>query len=201
MEAIEKRRSIRKYRPDAIPDAVLAKLLNALRLAPSGSNRQPWKFILVQKKETKEKLAAACRYTTPGGNLIVQKWIAEAPVVIVACGSLKDAAAKCYHEGELFISNGQVVIEEMGRGPGEYESSMPWDLAIALDHLSLIAVEEGVGTCWIGGFNGDAVQELLSIPDDISAHLIMSVGYPALSWPDPRARKHLEDIICYDKYN
>ncbi len=155
----------------------------------------------MRDEQIKEKLAAACRFRRPGGNLIVQKWIAEAPVVIVACGSLKEAAAKCYHEGELFISNGQVVIGEMGKGPGEYVSSMPWDLAIALDHLSLAAVQEGVGTCWIGGFSESTVKELLSIPDDVSAHLIMSVGYPASSWPDPRPRKLLEDIICYDKYS
>jgi nitroreductase len=78
---------------------------------------------------------------------------------------------------------------------------MPWDLAIALDHLSLAAVEEGIGTCWVGGFSEDEVKELLSIPDDVSAHLIMSVGYPALSWPNPRPRKPLEEIICYDRYS
>lgn len=76
-EVIRTRRSIRSYKPDPIPDDVLTRILGAARIAPSGSNRQPWKFIVVRDEELKRRLAIACHN---------QMFIAEAPVVIVACG-------------------------------------------------------------------------------------------------------------------
>jgi len=177
IDAIKKRRSIRNYKPDEIPEEVLNKLLNAMRLAPSAKNRQPWKFIVVRDKETKAKLADAC---------FGQKFIAEAPVVIVACGSEKKAAVKYY--------------EEMKNGLVEYESCLPLDIAIALGYLTLAAVEEGLGTCWIGALDERQVKELLSVPDDLRAPIVMPIGYP-VSWPDSRSRKSLEEIICYDRYS
>lgn len=154
MDAIKKRRSIRNYKPDDIPENVLNKLLNAMRLAPSGKNRQPWKFIVVRDKVTKTKLAAAC---------LGQKFIAEAPVVIVACGSEKEAAAGYYKDGQRIIADGWAVAEEMKKGPVEYESCLPVDLAIALDYFTLAAVGEGLGTCWIGAVDERQIKELLSM--------------------------------------
>ena len=191
IDAIKKRRSIRNYRPDEIPEDVLKKLLNAMRLAPSGKNRQPWKFIVVRDKATKAKLAAVCSGQT---------FIAEAPVVIVACGSEKEAAARYYKDGQIIAADGWAVAQEMERGTVEYESCLPADLAIALDHLTLAAVEEGLGTCWIGSLDERQVKGLLSIPDDMRAPIVMPIGYPT-SWPDPRPRKPLDEIICYERYN
>ncbi|MBS7611205.1 nitroreductase family protein [Candidatus Bathyarchaeota archaeon] len=76
-EVIRTRRSIRSYKPDPIPEDVLTRVLEAARIAPSGSNRQPWKFIVVKNEELKRKLAVAC---------YGQMFIGEAPIVIVACG-------------------------------------------------------------------------------------------------------------------
>jgi nitroreductase len=59
MEVIQKRRSIRKYKPDDIPQEVLNRLLEAVRLAPTGTNCQAWKFIVVRDKETKAKVVDA----------------------------------------------------------------------------------------------------------------------------------------------
>jgi len=75
-EVIRTRRSVRSYRPDPIPDDVLRRVLEAARIAPSGSNRQPWRFIVVKDEETKKKLVPACHN---------QSWIAEAPIIIAAC--------------------------------------------------------------------------------------------------------------------
>jgi len=77
LEAIQKRRSVRKYKEDPIPEEALLRVLEAARLAPSGKNYQPWKFIIVINKELKEKLAQAS-----AGQL----FIARAPVIIVGCG-------------------------------------------------------------------------------------------------------------------
>jgi nitroreductase len=76
-DVIKTRRSIRSYKNDPIPDLVLNKVLKAIRIAPSGSNLQPWHWILVRNKDIKYLLARACND---------QMWINEAPLVIVACG-------------------------------------------------------------------------------------------------------------------
>lgn len=77
LRAIQERRSIRKYKEDPIPEDVFLRVLEAARLAPSGKNLQPWKFIIVRNKKMKEKLAKASAE---------QFFIVKAPVVIVGCG-------------------------------------------------------------------------------------------------------------------
>ena len=77
LDVIQKRRSIRKYKEDPIPEKDLMRVLEAARLAPSGKNFQPWKFIIVKDKALKEKLAQA----SAG-----QFFMAEAPIIIVGCG-------------------------------------------------------------------------------------------------------------------
>jgi len=76
-DVVRTRRSIRSYRPDPVSEEALSQILETARVAPSGSNRQPWKFIVVRDEKLRSRLAAAC------GN---QGFIAEAPVAIVACG-------------------------------------------------------------------------------------------------------------------
>jgi nitroreductase len=200
LEAIEKRRSVRSYRPDPIPEDVLHRLLNAMRLAPSGGNRQAWKFVVVREGAMKRRLAEACTYVRRSGEVRPQLWIAEAPVVIVACGSEQQAASRYYRDGRPVIAYGDASPEEVKADKADYESCLDWDLAIALDHLTLAAVEEGLGTCWIGGLDERKVKGLLSIPDDWRAPLAMPVGYP-VERPEPRSRKPLEEIVCYERFS
>jgi len=77
LDIISSRRSVRKYKSDPISEEVMERVMEAARLAPSGKNGQPWKFIVVKDQEMKEKLAVASRG---------QKFMAGAPVVIAACG-------------------------------------------------------------------------------------------------------------------
>src|SRR5512143_3549214 len=77
MEAIRIRRSVRKYQSTPIPADVMNRMLDALRLAPSACNYQPWRFIVVNDVIQRERLVAACRNQT---------FIGQAPVVIVGCG-------------------------------------------------------------------------------------------------------------------
>ncbi len=86
LQAIHERRSIRRYRPDPIPEDDLASIIEAGHLAPSAANRQPWKFILVSDPEQKAALAEACRG---------QSWMAEAACILVGIG-LPDVSAKWY---------------------------------------------------------------------------------------------------------
>ena len=70
-ELIEKRKSIRRYKPDLVPDDSILKVLEAARLAPSGGNRQPWHFIVVKDKETKRELAGDREWATGAPAIIV----------------------------------------------------------------------------------------------------------------------------------
>lgn len=196
---IAARQSVRSYKADPVPEDVLERLLEGMRLAPSGSNRQPWKFIVVRDRDKIEHLAEACRYVNTLGQMQVQRWVAQAPIIIVACGYEQEAAASLFEEGELLIATGSTMCAERGLKPGEYASIVVGDLTIALDHLSLAAVGEGLGTCWIAGLNEPEVKRILSVPDDVVAPLAMTLGYPAKRGAS-RSRKPLDEIVCYDEY-
>jgi len=197
--AIRNRRSIRHYKPDPIPDDVLERLLNAMRLAPSSKNCQPWKYIVVRDQEVRARVSEACCWWTASGRLVRQDWVAEAPVLIVICGSEKWDAVRYHADGHIVTATWRDMEAARSEGPVTYESGLLPDLAIALDHLTLAAVAEGLGTCWIGGLDEAQLKNILGIPDDLRAPSVMTLGYP-VSWPEPRPRKPLEEIVCYDRY-
>ncbi|MFX1266321.1 MAG: nitroreductase family protein [Promethearchaeota archaeon] len=196
--AIKKRRSIRSYRPDKIPDEIMKKLLEAIQLAPSAGNRQPYRFIIVQDQDMKTKIAAACRWYP--GRPQGQSFIAEAPVVIVACSSVNNAVVRYYTDEGVTLQTGWDVPTEVDRSQNDYQSCMEIDLGIALDHLTLVAAAEGLGTCWIAALDEREIKKILSVPDDKKVSVVMPVGYTD-SWPQSRPRKPLEKIICYEKYS
>ncbi len=105
-----------------------------------------------------------------------QRFVAEAPVVIAACSVEKEYTMKC---GQL---------------------AYPIDTAIAVDHMTLQAVKEGLGTCWIGAFDEENVKELLNIPHDIRVVVLLALGYP-LTIPQPAPRKSLDEIVMWEKWN
>ena len=169
LEIIQKRRSIRKYKGNPIPEDTLLRVLEAARLSPSGKNLQPWKFIIVKDKELKKRLAQA----SAG-----QFFIAEAPIIVVACGFPDD----CY--------------SRMGR----YMKSWPVDVTIALEHLILQAHEDGLGTCWIGAFDEEQAKRALGIPEDVRVVAMTPLGYAAEEKGPVADRKPLQEIVHYDRW-
>lgn len=169
LEAIRKRRSIRKYKRDPIQEDAFQRILEAGRLAPSGKNFQPWKFIIVRDEGIKRKLAEASAR---------QYFIAEAPIIIVACGFPEQSYARL----------------------GRYMSSWVVDVAIAVEHMMLQATAEGLGTCWIGAFEEKEVKKILQVPEEVRVLGLTPLGYPAEN-PEARPRKPLEQIISYDLYS
>jgi len=167
-EAINERTSVRSYISEPVEEEKLKRILDAARLAPSGKNGQPWTFIIVRDEETRKKLVPACKG---------QEFIAQAPVVIVACGREELAYKKM----------------------GGYWNSLPVDIGIALEHLMLAAAAEGLGTCWIGAFYEEEVKKLLSIPEDVKVIALTPVGYPA-GEKQRRPRKSLEEVVMYEKW-
>lgn len=106
-EATEKRRSIRKFKPDAVPDEHLKRILKTAHEAPSGGNRQPWKFIVVKDAETKKELAMAADH---------QSFIADAGVVITALGD--PTVSKALHKQDPMIAVEHMVLAATSLGYG-----------------------------------------------------------------------------------
>jgi nitroreductase len=106
-----------------------------------------------------------------------QEFVGQAPVVIAACGT-----------SDYVMTCGQLTY--------------PIDVAIAVDHITLAAVEEGLGTCWIGAFYEDKVKEILGIPETVRVVALLPLGYPAepakTAKAMPKPRKLLEEIVVYD---
>ena len=150
MEAIKHRRSIRAYSDKPISTEVMGRMRQALRYAPSACNIQPWQFILVQDAKLRQDIAAAAKG---------QHWMAQAPVIVAACG----------------------FPEQAYKHMGGYGNSVDIDLAIAIDHLTLAAVAEGLGTCWIGAFSEEKVKQVLGVPDNVKVVALTPLGYPASS--------------------
>ena len=165
-EVIEKRESIRDYEDKPIPEDKLLRVLEAARLAPSGSNRQPWKFVVVKDRQTRQKLAQAAEGQT---------FVGKAPVVIIAVATMPELVMIC--------------------GVEEY----PVDLAIAVDHLTLAAVDEGLGTCWIGAFSQEKVRDILKIPKSCRTVALLPLGFPKQQGR-PKVRKSLDEIVCYETF-
>ncbi len=81
------------------------------------------------------------------------------------------------------------------------DMSMLVDVSIAIDHLTLAARAEGLGTCWIGLFNNEAVKGLLRIPEDVNVVAVIPIGYPrGKTFKETDSRKKLCEIICTDRY-
>ena len=173
MEAIGNRRSVRAFADKPIPAEVMRRMRQALRYAPSACNIQPWHFILVEDATLRRDVAAAAKG---------QHWMAQAPVIVVACG-FPDQAYKHM---------------------GGYGNSVDIDVAIAIDHLTLAAVAEGLGTCWIGAFSEDKVKQLLGVPASVKVVAMTPLGYPAspdLIGPiDEKRRKEEAEIFSTDKF-
>jgi nitroreductase len=105
-----------------------------------------------------------------------QTFVGEAPAIVVACAETDVRIMRC---GQL---------------------SYPIDVAIALDHVSLAAVELGLGTCWIGAFDEHKVKEILGIPKEIRVVELMPLGYPSDPSPIEKNRLPIDMIVKYDRW-
>jgi len=196
IEAIRKRRSIRKYRKDSIPEEVILELLDAARLAPSGCNAQPWRFRVVKDIDTKLQLAQAA-YN--------QKFISEAPVVLVVCANIKqylDKSVSGIHDlGKIGAVKNEIVeiIEDRVEKlrylkVREIGPLIAVNVAIAVEHIVLRALDFDLGTCWVRLFDWQKVKEIFNWDDDTYVVALLPIGYPDES-PEQRKRLSLQEII------
>jgi len=136
-----------------------------------------------------EKLLKAARLAPSAGN--EQHW----KFIIVENEKIKNQLVTASNN-QAFIGTASHVIVGIGDPTKKWHQV---DLAIALEHIVLEAVEIGLGTCWIGAFNEDEVNKILKIPQDKKIVSLLTVGIPAES-PAAKPRKALEEIVAYNEY-
>lgn len=201
-DAISKRRSIRRFKPDPVSEELILQLLESARLAPSGSNTQPWRFIVVRDAGTRQKLQAAS-YN--------QRHVGQAPVIIACCadirafGEFPERIDELIATGALPSKTREVFVPSLKKG--EMSADMKWHLLIAatgntdiaIEHMVIQAVELGLGTCWVRWFDDNKVKEILEIPESIEIIALLPIGYPAED-PPQRPRFGLKKIVYYEKY-
>jgi nitroreductase len=105
-----------------------------------------------------------------------QSFVGEAPAVVVCCAAAANHTMPCGIK------------------------SFAVDVAIAIDHLTLAAVAEGLGTCWIGAFDPDAVKGLLGIPKEITIVELMPLGYPTDPQAKEKNRLSLEETVKHERW-
>ena len=177
-ELIKIRQSVRSYSDKPVEQEKLELCLEAARLAPSASNSQPWKFIIVDNKELKNKVADA----TFDPVVRFNKFALQAPVIIV------------------IVLEKPKLVTQMGAEIKKREWPLI-DIGITAEHFCLQAAELGLGSCMIGWFNQKKIQELLNIPAEKTIGLLITLGYA----PDDYAlrkkiRKSSSEVISNNKY-
>ena len=178
IQEIKDRRSIRKYEDRPVNDEAIAALIESARIAPSGSNTQPWHFIIVRSPEMRKKLAEASHG---------QQWMTTAPVHI-AC--VADIRSRIPGSQELYLDEQSSLLEV---------KQIIRDTSIAIEHIVLEAESMGLGSCWIAWFEQNKIRPLLQIPPDKYVVCVLTIGYPAEE-PAARPRKRIEEILHYETW-
>lgn len=172
LEAIGNRRTIRQFKPDPVPTALLEQLLRAAISAPTSGNLQPWEFIRVVTPEVKERLVAS----TYGGYsrlAPMQAWLLDAPELLVACSNIVRTTARYGIEGPRYAR---------------------LDVAAAIQNLLIAATAVGLGSAWVGGFRDAEARQALALDPELEIVGLVAIGYAAES-PVTPYRMPISDIL------
>lgn len=194
-EAIQKRCSIRKFKEQPVPVELLEQIIEAARLAPSGTNRQPWRFALLTEPTDKDKIASA----------VVQPFVMEAPAIFICCLDRAAFTRELVEKRMTELVEAGVISQEAagyiyGRKlPQQLEevelpASAYLDLGIAVQNMVIQATALGLGSCWVRLFNPKQVHDTLNLLPQIEVVALLPVGYPAEN-PQPRPRLNRDDIM------
>jgi nitroreductase len=170
LDAINARRSIRKYLDRPVEFEKITTILDAARKAPSAGNLQDWRFIIVSERELIKQVAA---YS------VEQYWIQTAPLLIIVCAMPE--------KHEMYYGL---------RGKRLYNIQ---DCAASIQNILLAATDAGLGTCWIGAFEEDKVRALFGIPVDARPQAIITMGYSDET-PKERQLQPIENLVYFNRY-
>ena len=177
-ELINQRQSVRKYSSKLVEREKLQKLIEAVNIAPSASNSQPWKLILVDEPELKNQVANA----TFSKIVSFNKFAVQAAVMVV-----------------LVIEKPK-LITQIGGSVKNREFPLI-DIGIAAEHFCLQATELGLGTCMLGWFDEKKIKKLLNIPRKKRIGLVITLGYEPQDYKQrKKIRKPIEEMSSFNSY-
>jgi nitroreductase len=212
LELVTYRRSVRRLKPDPIPDEYVLKILDAAHYSMSGGNSQPWEFIVVKDREVKDRLFAAYREDLEIMWSLEQQRIREyrhpafdvppedKEKALSMLGSWKDAPV-CV-----------AVLEDPRKQWGSvlharsdlYYNSARDILGATMGHLSMLihlaAASLGLGSERVDVSNEHAYKETLGYPEPLRLNILVPIGYRAYE-PGPPHRLPLEELIHFDRYD
>ena len=176
-ELVKKRHSTRGYLDKAVEHERIERCLEAVRLAPSACNAQPYKFIVVDEPLLRRRIAEE----TFGRIFSFNHFSIQAPVLIVIV----------QEKNAPFPKFADLVKDKDFR---------PIDIGIAAEHFCLAAAEQGLGTCMLGWFDEKDVKKLLGIKENKRVPLIITLGYPESDEIPDKKRKNIEKLRNYNSY-
>jgi nitroreductase len=175
-ELVQARRSVRHYLPAPVDRATITTCLEAARLAPSAHNAQPWRFLVIDDPELKERFGREAF----SGIYKATMFAVQAPVLIV------------------ILAKPDLLANRIGRSL----QGIPFyfiDIGIAGEHLALQARELGLGTCWIGWFNYRKARRFLKVPRTYKIVALMALGSHEERPPKEKTRRPLSEIAWFNR--
>ena len=204
MKVIQDRRSIREFTPEPVSDSDLNLILEAARLAPSGENAQPWRFIIVKDEATRKKMGAIAgggsgrRFTAEFVTKKMQERFSN-----LEDEAKKKAAFQKLTSGQVsaFMADAPINIVVVGK---KDVWDMPYDTSAAIENILLMVTALGLGACWviapcIDVRDEERIKALLGIPEEFKAVSILSVGHPTRPHR-PRPRLPIRDLVFREKW-
>jgi len=210
LEIVSSRKSIRRFKPDPVPEEMIDKVLEAARWAPTGENYQPWRFIVVRDQETRNKIGDLAKV---GSGSRMTAWYClghmQERFEKIQDPEKRAAVLRFMYSGEVseFAKVAPVVIAVMGSlQTGSVD--VPYDLSAAIENMLLEAHSLGLGGCWVHGpvaSSRDAVKfkKILSIPTEMNAYKV--IAYVAIGWAleqrkHPRPKLPLQELVYWEEF-
>ena len=183
LELVKARRSIRRYKPDPIPDDYIDKIIEVARHAPSGFNMQPWEFVVIKDTGLRDKIVGLF---PPPGELDAPNDFRIAPVYIIQLG---DPRTK--------VGLPEFLVGNEKKNEPVFISS----LASSFLYLNLAATSLGLTGQWISIAGEPTVQtgikKIVGIPDVFKIYDVLAIGYPAADI-SPKLLRDVADMVHYD---
>ena len=184
----KQRRSVRKFKPDPVPEADLRRILDAARSAPTSGNQQPWKFLVVRDPAKIAALKAAC-IERRLGRVDPKKPLSEEET------KRRENLVRNAFDGYLSAPVHIVVLTDNQSAYPDYNH---WDGPLAAGYLMLAARALGYGTVFITDAIPDEItKKVLQIPDRYTRVCITPLGLP-VEWPESPGKKALDDVIAWE---
>ncbi len=189
-EVFARRQSVRRYKPDNVPDEHIRQIINAARMPPTTMNQQPWKFLVVRDREKIGRMRARTFE-------IIEKRVEEAkaknpPPDLEARFKAAREMTDGYFTAPVYVV---VLVDKQCPYP---DYALKNDGPLAAGYLMLAARALGYGTVYLtDGIPESVSREVLAIPDRYHRVCMTPIGIPDL-WPEPKPKKDLKELIAYE---